>query len=205
MTTMPAIDHINMNRLLSLDEFTPLLNRTELSRLEREFPGFPVLHTEFEISEPFNQYLLSKKARRGEVVFALQNPDLKILLHTKPQFPDGLYRLLTGGIDRDEPVLDALKREVYEETGFKTKGYKFKGIVAALLSCGHDIHPFLSYTFVVPVNGEPHVMDKSENISGFKWASRAELDRVYKQLIHLQQWPDWGLLRSLPHLLLVDV
>ncbi|MEZ4833732.1 MAG: hypothetical protein R2873_17405 [Caldilineaceae bacterium] len=43
-----------------------------------------------------------------EVVFAIRQPNGKILLHTKPQYEERFYRLPSGGIRPFEPVEDAL-------------------------------------------------------------------------------------------------
>ena len=60
--------------------------------------------------------------RRAEVVFAIQDPLCRIWLHAKRHYPKHIFRLPSGGINWDEPVMDALHREIAEETGWRV-GY----------------------------------------------------------------------------------
>ena len=63
--------------------------------------------------------------RRGEVVLAICHGGNKVLLHTKSFYPDGVFRLLSGGIRPDESVENALLREAREETGLDVRIEKF--------------------------------------------------------------------------------
>src|SRR5260221_385666 len=59
---------------------------------------------------------LNRTDRFGEVCMVVRRPDGKLLTMKKTLYPPGAYRLLTGGINHGERVLDALLRETYEET-----------------------------------------------------------------------------------------
>ncbi|MCS7179708.1 MAG: NUDIX domain-containing protein, partial [Anaerolineae bacterium] len=56
--------------------------------------------------------ILNNGDREGEVVLLLRRADGSLLLHTKTFYPDGVYRLPSGGIRRGEKVLAAAAREV---------------------------------------------------------------------------------------------
>jgi len=125
-------------------------------------------------------------------------------LHTKPFYPDQIYRIPTGGIKEDEPVLDSLTRELWEETGFKIKTFYLQAII--LYEFRHimskSIIPFSSYLFSVrPHSDHPRVMDTSENISGFEWAPPSHLVTVVDNLKNLspKRWNDWGRMRAPVH------
>src|SRR5256885_13711372 len=56
-------------------------------------------------------------SRFAEVCMVVRRPTGEVLLSIKTFYPRGAYRLPTGGIDKDEPILDAVLRETLEETG----------------------------------------------------------------------------------------
>src|SRR4030081_2929099 len=58
-------------------------------------------------------------SRFAEVCMVVRRPTGKVLLSIKTFYPRGAYRLPTGGIDRDEPILEALLRATLEETGLR--------------------------------------------------------------------------------------
>lgn len=196
-----SLRKISLKQALNDSFFHQKLDGQELMNLQNEFPGFPVYSTDINFGKHHFNYFNNKKDRRGEVVVLLENLDDLLLLHTKPQFPNGVYRLLSGGIDYKENVKDGLAREVFEETGFHFDQFKFAGLILYKFLNGQLSMPFISYLFIIKgINGEPAVQDKSENISGFKWIPRHELNTVYDQLLDVpENWKDWGQLRAIPH------
>ncbi len=89
-----------------------------------------------------------------------------------------------GGIEKGERILEALKREVYEEVGVKIK-------VAGLVNCEDDfylskkdkiLHSILMYYVVDGFSGEPNIknIDKTETnyISGFEWVDIEKVDEI---------------------------
>jgi 8-oxo-dGTP pyrophosphatase MutT (NUDIX family) len=52
-------------------------------------------------------------SRFAEVCMVVRRPTGDVLLSIKTFYPRGAYRLPTGGIDRDEPILDAVVRETH--------------------------------------------------------------------------------------------
>src|SRR5689334_22484168 len=57
--------------------------------------------------------------RSREVCMVIVRSNGRVLTFTKTFYPKGLYRLLTGGVEFHERVLEALSIEVYEETGLQ--------------------------------------------------------------------------------------
>src|SRR2546423_356546 len=120
----------------------PAVNGGELRALSRKY-GNPQ-----RVTWPVQQLPLApgKSAeRRGEVVLAICSAGNKVLLHTKSFYPDGVFRLLSGGIHPDESVESALLREAREETGLDVRIEKFVALIQ--YESGIRQHPFASYLF----------------------------------------------------------
>ena len=64
-------------------------------------------------------------SRFAEVCMVVRRPTGDVLLSIKTFYPRGAFRLPTGGIDRDEPILDAVLRETHEETGLTVEVRRF--------------------------------------------------------------------------------
>lgn len=134
------------------------------------------------------------KDRSEEIVFIIQRPDRRVLLITKKFYPTGIYKLPSGGIERKENLENALRREVYEETGLKD--FDFEKIA--------EIHysNFKSHLFLIPAPFfEPQAIDKGEHISNYKWVTVAELADTVKQLKNIidKKFAAWGKFRAISH------
>jgi len=113
-------------------------------------------------------------------VYAIIIKDNKVLLSRQwdgHDFPG-------GGIDKGEIIMDALKRETYEEIGIKIES-------GELITCCDDfymsktdvvLHSILMFYAVDEFEGEPNinnlVMDEREYISGFDWIDVDKLSDV---------------------------
>jgi ADP-ribose pyrophosphatase YjhB (NUDIX family) len=141
----------------------------------------------------------SRGDRRGEVVFAIQDRAGCVLLHAKGFYPEGVFRLPGGGIHRDERVVDALFREVAEETGLRVRVDAFVAVVEYAIQRRRQ--PFASYVFLLSTERlQPIVQDPEEHISEFKGATVAELKATAEQLRQLpESWRVWGRFRAIAH------
>ena len=150
----------------------------------------------------WRQLLVDKKERRGEVALIVKDSKERILLHTKPFYPEGVFRIPTGGIHAEEDVLDGMKRELYEETGFQPLAYNFHALLLYEFRNKNRELSFPSYIFSIKPDSEsPEPADESEQISGFSWATVSELPVVNDRLLALQtsKWGAWGKVRVIPH------
>jgi 8-oxo-dGTP diphosphatase len=138
--------------------------------------------------------------RRGEVVFAIRQPNGAILLHTKPQYEDRIYRLPSGGINPLEPVEEALLREVEEETGQTVSVRRFVGLFTCRFHCRGDTASFSSYIFYLESHtAELHATDTDE-IAGYQFVAPEHLGHVALALRSLRGTRRrWGYWRSLAH------
>jgi len=111
--------------------------------------------------------------RRAEVVFAIQGRCEQIWLHTKHQYEQPIYRLPSGGIELNESVVDAMLREVDEETGLTVQITRFVGL--------------------------PPCPDDKE-VSGFRSILPSQLPQISADLRNIiGERRYWGHWRALPH------
>jgi len=183
-----------------------LLNSGEIVELERLYGSFPRRHHRLAVGSEHIEWWADKvlNDRRGEVVLAVQGNSGEVLLHTKSSYPPGIYRLLSGGVSWGEGVATALRREVYEETGYQTFDEQFLGLVSYEFHCADCCLPFVSYVYLLTgIKGQPVVQDEEEEISAFRWAPVSELAVMAAALRSVPEdspgFRDWGRFRALAH------
>lgn len=155
-----------------------------------------------------DDYLLDMRARRrgdrrAEVLFAVTRPSGRVLIHSKPRYPQGVYRLFTGGINPDESVVDALFREVAEETGLACRVERF---LAVCTYAFHHPDPvrrycFASYMFHLVIKDEdvPAPRDLTE-IGQIGEIALEGLPAIASHLRSLQgNRAAWGIWRAIGH------
>ncbi|MBX2998161.1 MAG: NUDIX hydrolase [Caldilineaceae bacterium] len=138
--------------------------------------------------------------RRGEVVFAIRQPSGEILLHTKAQYNNLIYRLPTGGINPNEAVEDALFREIEEETGQAVAVRRFLGIFDCRFHLNGDTTSFTSYIFYLESLSKELNGSDTQEISGYQLIAPEQLGYVALALRGLRgKRRRWGYWRSLAH------
>ena len=157
--------------------------------------------------EEWWERLVVRPNRRGEVVLAIQRPDGNVLLHTKPFYPEGVFRLPSGGVHPGEPVLTWAIREAREETGLEVGIGRFLGMVEYTFRHAGRQMAFVSYVLLMPAGDDPPAaQDTKERISGFRYVAIPELRTIAAQLRGLPApWSDWGHFRAPPHDLAADM
>jgi arylformamidase len=66
---------------------------------------------------------------RGEVVFGILRPNGRMLVTRTAGYPQGAFRVPSGGLRHGEPVLEALYREVAEEVGLAFDVLRYAGLI----------------------------------------------------------------------------
>lgn len=149
--------------------------------------------------------LEERPARVAEVVPVIRRSNGKVLTITKANYPPSAFRLPSGGIRRSEPILDALLRESYEETGLRVVVQRFLAIVRyQILVANGRMGRFTSYIFLVNGEGPIEPIDEQEHITEFREVDPAELPAMATHLASLpadpdNDWSDWGRFRSVVH------
>ncbi len=140
-------------------------------------------------------------SRRGEVMFLLPLPG-GLLLHRKKHYPKNGWRLLTGGIDLEEQVGDALLREVMEEVGLTLPVRRYVGIIDYTLTDDRaQRYSFVTHIFLMGYSDEPLQPSHDDEISAVKTVSLQGLLNIANDLdtIADADWRSWGAFRAVAH------
>jgi 8-oxo-dGTP pyrophosphatase MutT (NUDIX family) len=186
--------------------FNTIIDPQELLDLRAQSNQFIFRSVDHYWKEPrFSDWIdsvLSTRRKRGEAVLVVEH-DERILLHTKSFYPNGTWRLLSGGIHYDESILSAARRELTEETGFIADRIQPMGAILYQFKKQNvqKVVPFASFLFYIQSTDEnPQPEDETEDIAGFKWINYRDLATVSRDLGLLHQnWQAWGKFRAIPH------
>ena len=147
-------------------------------------------------------------SRFAEVCMVVRRPDGNLLLSIKTFYPRGAYRLPTGGIDRDEPIFEALLRETHEETGLAPEPRRF---LAALTYRDGPSGPAVFHTFAFLLEdltgAAVRSLDEHEQIESYIEEPLTELPRIADRLDRIPadgapgipNWDAWGRFRAHAH------
>ncbi|MDP9245924.1 MAG: NUDIX hydrolase [Chloroflexota bacterium] len=147
-------------------------------------------------------------SRFAEVCMVVRRPSGDVLLSIKTFYPRDAYRLPTGGIDKDEPILDAVLRETLEETGLALEVRRF---LAALTYRDGPAGPPVFHTFAFLLDdrsGAPVTpLDLHEQIESYREVPVSALPRVAARLEAIPpdgapgipNWDAWGRFRAHAH------
>ena len=177
--------------------------QTELAELSQRF-GPPVTGSADLGDSPYLRKVV--EGRFAEVCMVVRRRTGRLLVFRKPFYPAGIFRLLTGGIEANESILEALQREVHEETGLTTVVERF--LAASTYLC--DNRPqFTSFAFLLDEKaGILGALDPDERVESFRDIEASHLLEIAQQLEQLAEEYNaeldadirqWGLLRALNH------
>ena len=112
------------------------------------------------------------------------NNDHILLAHVAPGYgPANKWTLPGGGVEWGEDPSDALRREVFEETGFELDGFRYIGVDSRVLAKGNrneELH-WIRLFFTADLHGEPRVIEIDGSVDDARWtplADIAQLDTV---------------------------
>lgn len=183
---------------------------TELETLFLTY-GTPLIVNETLRIKTMFGALDERPARVAEVVPVIRRPNGRVLTMIKANYPNGAYRLPSGGIHKGEPILDALLRESYEETGLRVVVRRFLAIVRyqVIVSTGRTGR-FTSYAFLVDGDGPIQSMDPNEHIADFGEVEISAIPAMADLLSNMHpdgenDWNDWGRFRAVVHRVVGDI
>lgn len=139
----------------------------------------------------------------------VRRPNGQLITATKNFYPTDAYRLLTGGLNHGERVLDGLLRETQEETGLEVIVTRFLAAVAYHLPNEKEQPLFYTFAFLLDeVGGVLGCLDEHEQVEAFREIAPnalAEHVEFLSQLAHGHStewdgdWADWGKFRAVIH------
>ena len=140
---------------------------------------------------------LVRRDRFGEVVFAVERPNGRIVTVTSREYPEGIYRVPTGGISYGEDILSAVHREVHEELGLAVSVERFLGVLGFRIRHGTESFPFYSFLFHLRETGGRLLEDATDDeVSGVLEADADMLADLGARLLAIRaDWRDWGRFR----------
>lgn len=146
------------------------------------------------------------EGRFAEVCMVVRRPSGRLLVFRKPFYPAGIVRLMTGGIEDGESILDALLREAHEETGLSVSVSRF---LAASIYLTDGRPQFASFAFLLDeTGGALGALDEDEHVEFFREIEAEDLLAIAEALDHLPneynaaldaEIHHWGRLRALNH------
>ncbi|HZU69533.1 MAG TPA: NUDIX hydrolase [Ktedonobacteraceae bacterium] len=187
-------------------------HQKELEALFQHY-GNPLVSETVSVGSPtFWESQTNNRSR--EVCMVILRANSRVLTFTKTFYPKGLYRLLTGGVEFHESVLEALAREVYEETGLQMTPQRLLAVIS--YRAEHDQESvqasirFTTFAFLFhqEEEGFPSVVDEQENLLGYGEVAIDDLCKIATELdalpdIYCDQlgttWKEWGQFRSVIH------
>ncbi|MCR4436481.1 MAG: NUDIX hydrolase [Clostridiales bacterium] len=135
--------------------------------------------------------------RRGEVAFCVVRPNGKVIIVTCSEYPEGIYRIPTGGVGYDENIIEAVYREAKEELGLDTEITDFLGVLKIKFRHGNEAVMFYSYLFILKEIGGRLLLDASDDeVSEVREVDAEELAEAVDKLKAIEgMWHDWGMFR----------
>ncbi len=185
----------------------PQSTQDELEQLAQRYGRPLVRDVDLGVHSMFDP--LNRTDRFGEVCMVVRRPDGKLLTMKKTLYPPGAYRLLTGGINHGERVLDALLRETYEKTSLAVTITRFLAAAAYHIGSTDTVPVFYTFAFLLDeVGGSLSVVDEKERVEAFREVKPADLPAMADYLDGMGtdysgeiagDWRDWGRFRAVIH------
>ena len=182
--------------------------RDEIATLARRF-GTPLIRDVVLDDIAFDP--VGNPSRFAEVCMVVRRPTGSVLLSIKTFYPRGAYRLPTGGIDRDEPIHEALLRETLEETGLHLVARRFLAALTYLDGpSGAPVFHTFAFLLDDPTGAPITPLDEHEQIEPYIEIPVAELPAVAERLDQIPHtggsggqgipnWDAWGRFRAHAH------
>lgn len=184
-----------------MNAFINIFNELEFKEISEKLNTSPVIRDvtiEYANSSYFNKLKTSvRRDRRGEVVFCVIRPNGRIIAITCEEYPEGIFRIPTGGIGHEEDIIGAVHREVMEELGLTVEIRRFCGVMRIRFVHASQSVMFYSYVFILAETGGRLLEDASDDeVSAISEIGLDELEKIVDELGNIQgKWKDWGKFR----------
>ncbi len=188
-------------------EWLPQTIQDEIEELARRY-GQPLCLATNQAARYIYEanYLQESPPRQAEVCMVVQRGPNRLLTFRKPFYPQGAWRLLTGGINPGEAILDALQREAEEETGHRLPVLRF---LCAIEYQGAEQARFATFAFLLDGAGRALTpLDQDEQVEAFREIEADDLPQIAAFLAQIAPvyspeletlWSEWGIFRAVVH------
>lgn len=187
----------NMGEKICMNVF----NENEFNDICKKLKVSPVIKDvtiKYTNSGFFNKIRASvQRDRRGEAVFCVIRPNGKIIAITCSEYPQGIFRIPTGGIGHNEDIIEAVYRETMEELGLVASIEEFGGVIRISFEHENESVMFYSYVFILRETSGRLLEDASDDeVSEVREIGLGELEGIVGELYNIQgKWRDWGKFR----------
>jgi ADP-ribose pyrophosphatase YjhB (NUDIX family) len=148
--------------------------------------------------------------RVGEVCMVIRRPNGRLLAFRKDIYPQGVFRLLTGGINHGEGVEAALLREVAEETSLTVALRRLLAVIGYRApQTPASSFDFYTFAFLLDeLSGTLAPQDPEERVEAYRDVEPSELAELAVFLETLEDrtdraiggsWRSWGIFRAIVH------
>jgi ADP-ribose pyrophosphatase YjhB (NUDIX family) len=134
------------------------------------------LELELEISAAERDLVVhsTRKGRHHDVTFYVFSGD-RLALIRKPHYTPGLWRPPGGGLKRDEPFEEGVRREALEELGVEIELRRYLVSTSALFTHEEAQIPWQTHVFEAVTEADELAPIDTREISAARWGTLAEL------------------------------
>lgn len=179
----------------------PMVDEEEVARLALYY-GAPLRR---RLTLPADDYTRpfrfgARSDRRAEVVFAIEDPAGGVWVHAKAHYPRHIFRLPSGGVEWNEGIEEALRREIEEETALPVQMERFLGLLEYVFVHNGEQAHFASYLFHLRSAGGRPCPHECEAITSFQLAPTNQLTELAADMRNITgERRGWGQWRALAH------
>ncbi|HEQ99056.1 MAG TPA: NUDIX hydrolase [candidate division Zixibacteria bacterium] len=162
------------------------ITKENLQEFERRYGHPEELFTSFEMTPGEYQNLLnSQKHGRSHDVTIFIRKNNRWIVNAKPWYPEGLYRIPSGGIHPDESLGEGARREAFEETGSRIEILRyFLRIFVRFYSDNRSVDWISHLVLADWKEGELRPVDTGE-IKKVHLADRSEFEKFGRIMLEL--------------------
>ena len=138
---------------------------------------------------------------KSRVAMILLTEDNQTLVHKKWYYPEDVFRLPTGTIEKGESPEDALVRETEEEFGIKLKKGDYKKIdeINYYLNFKGQTYKYKEIIYLIKKK-KSEIKPNERELGEYKFIPIDDLIEIYRKLKWIKGgWKYWGKFRSILH------
>lgn len=152
------------------------IGRHIVQELVLEFGEPEVERWEVALTRPeLDEVLKHRELGRAHDVSLLIQDGKRVAVIRKPGYPEGGYRIPSGGVHPEESFLDGATREALEETGLTVRIEDYLLQVHVTFGCGEEQAKWTTHVMLAhPIDGRLEPRDTSE-VEAARWVDWTEL------------------------------